>query len=153
MQTQICSQCNQKANLFGVIFLYAQSLGALDPSEQDSVKSDLLNEQMPRRQAELESSQCWLQLQVIIDKCTNTPQPCPGLRNLCYMASKLSCTVAQDVPSILWERLILQPQPALMLLQKVPHTISDMKLSNYSILCWFELPGDISFLLRLPSRH
>lgn len=32
--------------------------------------SDLLNEQMLRKQAELESAQCRLQLQVLIDKCT-----------------------------------------------------------------------------------
>lgn len=34
------------------------------------MKSDLLNEQMVRKQAELESAQCRLQLQVLIDKCT-----------------------------------------------------------------------------------
>lgn len=64
------AQYNQKGNLYDIIFLHAQSLGALDTSEQDSVKCDLMNEQMPKRQAQLESSQCWLQLQVIIDKCT-----------------------------------------------------------------------------------
>ncbi|KAK7800742.1 hypothetical protein U0070_014915 [Myodes glareolus] len=38
--------------------------------KHENVLSDLLNEQMLRKQAELESAQCRLQLQVLIDKCT-----------------------------------------------------------------------------------
>lgn len=69
-QTRKCPQCNKKAKHNDIVVLYARSLRALDTSEQERMKSDLLNEQMLRKQAELESAQCRLQLQVLIDKCT-----------------------------------------------------------------------------------
>ncbi|XP_021076010.1 E3 ubiquitin-protein ligase RFWD3 [Mus pahari] len=69
-QTRKCPQCNKKAKHSDIVVLYARSLRALDTSEQERMKSDLQNEQMLRKQAELESAQCRLQLQVLIDKCT-----------------------------------------------------------------------------------
>ncbi|XP_041506378.1 E3 ubiquitin-protein ligase RFWD3 isoform X2 [Microtus oregoni] len=69
-QTRKCPQCNKKAKHSDIVVLYARTLRALDNSEQERMKSDLLNEQMLRKQAELESAQCRLQLQVLIDKCT-----------------------------------------------------------------------------------
>lgn len=69
-QTRKCPQCNKKAKHSDIVVLYARTLRALDTSEQERMKSDLLNEQMLRKKAELESAQCRLQLQVLIDKCT-----------------------------------------------------------------------------------
>lgn len=69
-QTRKCPQCNKKAKHSDIVVLYARSLKALDNSEHERIKSDLLNEQMLRKQAELESAQCRLQLQVLVDKCT-----------------------------------------------------------------------------------
>ncbi|XP_021488240.1 E3 ubiquitin-protein ligase RFWD3 isoform X1 [Meriones unguiculatus] len=69
-QTRKCPQCNKKAKHSDIVVLYARTLRALDTSEQERIKSDLLNEQMLRKQAELESAQCRLQLQVLVDKCS-----------------------------------------------------------------------------------
>lgn len=69
-QTRKCPQCNKKAKHSDIVVLYARSLRALDTTEQERMKSDLLNEQMLRKQAELESAQCRLQLQALIDKCS-----------------------------------------------------------------------------------
>eukprot|EP00073_Rattus_norvegicus_P055862 XP_341691.7 PREDICTED: E3 ubiquitin-protein ligase RFWD3 isoform X1 [Rattus norvegicus] len=69
-QTRKCPQCNKKAKHSDIVVLYARSLRALDTTEQERMKSDLLSEQALRKQAELESAQCRLQLQVLMDKCT-----------------------------------------------------------------------------------
>ncbi|XP_072492655.1 E3 ubiquitin-protein ligase RFWD3 isoform X3 [Notamacropus eugenii] len=64
-----CPQCNKKAKRSDIVVLYARTLKALDTSEQERMKSSLLKEQMLRKEAELESAQCRLQLQVISDEC------------------------------------------------------------------------------------
>ncbi|XP_047385609.1 E3 ubiquitin-protein ligase RFWD3 isoform X3 [Sciurus carolinensis] len=69
-QARKCPQCNKKAKHNDIIVLYARTLRALDTSEQERMKSALLKEQMLRKQAELESAQCRLQLQVLTDECT-----------------------------------------------------------------------------------
>ncbi|XP_034378739.1 E3 ubiquitin-protein ligase RFWD3 isoform X1 [Arvicanthis niloticus] len=69
-QTRKCPQCNKKAKHSDIVVLYARTLRALDTTEQERMKSDLLNEQTLRKKAELESAQCRLQLQVLVDKCT-----------------------------------------------------------------------------------
>ncbi|KAG6923404.1 ring finger and WD repeat domain 3 [Chelydra serpentina] len=65
-----CPQCNKKAKRSDVVVLYARTLKALDTSEQERMKSSLEKEQMLRRQAELESAQSRLQLQVLTDECS-----------------------------------------------------------------------------------
>ncbi|XP_037672130.1 E3 ubiquitin-protein ligase RFWD3 isoform X2 [Choloepus didactylus] len=69
-QARKCPQCNKKAKHSDIVVLYARTLKALDTSEQERMKSSLLKEQMLRKQAELESAQCRLQLQVLTDECT-----------------------------------------------------------------------------------
>ncbi|XP_036608476.1 E3 ubiquitin-protein ligase RFWD3 isoform X3 [Trichosurus vulpecula] len=64
-----CPQCNKKAKRSDIVVLYARTLKALDTSEQERMKSSLLKEQMLRKEAELESAQCRLQLQVLSDEC------------------------------------------------------------------------------------
>ncbi|XP_007477568.2 E3 ubiquitin-protein ligase RFWD3 isoform X1 [Monodelphis domestica] len=64
-----CPQCNKKAKRSDIVVLYARTLKALDTSEQERMKSCLLKEQMLRKEAELESAQCRLQLQVLSDEC------------------------------------------------------------------------------------
>lgn len=81
-QTRKCPQCNKKAKHSDIVVLYARSLRALDTNEQERIKSDLLNEQMLRKQAELESAQCRLQLQVLIDKCTKLNSRVQSLETL-----------------------------------------------------------------------
>uniref|UniRef100_H0UUW2 RING-type E3 ubiquitin transferase n=1 Tax=Cavia porcellus TaxID=10141 RepID=H0UUW2_CAVPO len=68
-QARKCPQCNKKAKHSDIVVLYARTLRALDTSEQEQVKSALAKEQMLRKQAELESAQCRLQLQVLSDEC------------------------------------------------------------------------------------
>ncbi|XP_010716209.1 E3 ubiquitin-protein ligase RFWD3-like isoform X2 [Meleagris gallopavo] len=65
-----CPQCNKKAKRSDIVVLYARTLKALDTSEQERVKSSLEKEQKLRRQAELESAQSRLQLQVLTDECS-----------------------------------------------------------------------------------
>ncbi|XP_036044341.1 E3 ubiquitin-protein ligase RFWD3 isoform X2 [Onychomys torridus] len=81
-QTRKCPQCNKKAKHSDIVVLYARSLRALDTNEQERIKSDLLNEQMLRKQAELESAQCRLQLQVLVDKCTKLSNRVQSLETL-----------------------------------------------------------------------
>ncbi|XP_036782815.1 E3 ubiquitin-protein ligase RFWD3 isoform X2 [Manis pentadactyla] len=88
-QTRKCPQCNRKAKHSDIVVLYARTLRVLDTSEQELMKgseffcshpnlhllltypsSSLLKEQILRKQAELESAQCRLQLQVLSDECT-----------------------------------------------------------------------------------
>ncbi|XP_051024490.1 E3 ubiquitin-protein ligase RFWD3 [Acomys russatus] len=68
-QTRKCPQCNKKAKHSDIVVLYARTLKALDTTEQERLKSDLLNEQVLRKQAEIESARCRLQLQALVDKC------------------------------------------------------------------------------------
>ncbi|XP_075289952.1 E3 ubiquitin-protein ligase RFWD3 isoform X4 [Opisthocomus hoazin] len=63
-----CPQCNKKAKRSDIVILYARTLKALDTSEQERMKSSLEKEQKLRRQAELESAQSRLQLQVLTDE-------------------------------------------------------------------------------------
>ncbi|KAF2978881.1 hypothetical protein EK904_006131, partial [Melospiza melodia maxima] len=65
-----CPQCNKKAKRSDIVVLYARTLKALDTSEQERMRSSLEKEQMLRRQAELESAQSRLQLQVLTDECS-----------------------------------------------------------------------------------
>ncbi|XP_008570997.1 PREDICTED: E3 ubiquitin-protein ligase RFWD3 [Galeopterus variegatus] len=69
-QARKCPQCNKKAKHSDIVVLYARALRALDTSEQERMKSSLLKEQMLRKQAELESAQCRLRLQVLTHECT-----------------------------------------------------------------------------------
>lgn len=81
-QTRKCPQCNKKAKHSDIVVLYARTLTALDTSEHERMKSSLLKEQMLRKQAELESAQCRLQLQVLSDECSKLHSRVQDLRKL-----------------------------------------------------------------------
>ncbi|XP_076989134.1 E3 ubiquitin-protein ligase RFWD3 isoform X2 [Tamandua tetradactyla] len=81
-QARKCPQCNKKARHSDIVVLYARTLRALDTSEQERMKSSLQKEQMLRKQAELESAQCRLQLQVLTDECTKLHSRVQELQNL-----------------------------------------------------------------------
>ncbi|XP_017724205.1 PREDICTED: E3 ubiquitin-protein ligase RFWD3 isoform X2 [Rhinopithecus bieti] len=81
-QVRKCPQCNKKARHSDIVVLYARTLRALDTSEQERMKSSLLKEQMLRKQAELESAQCRLQLQVLTDECTRLQSRVQDLQKL-----------------------------------------------------------------------
>ncbi|KFZ61489.1 E3 ubiquitin-protein ligase RFWD3, partial [Podiceps cristatus] len=75
-------QCNKKAKRSDIVILYARTLKALDTSEQERMKSSLEKEQMLRRQAELESAQSRLQLQVLTDECSKLRKQVQELKAL-----------------------------------------------------------------------
>ncbi|XP_057271180.1 E3 ubiquitin-protein ligase RFWD3 isoform X2 [Pezoporus wallicus] len=77
-----CPQCNKRAKSSDIVILYARTLKALDTSEQEQMKSSLRQEQMLRKQAELESAQSRLQLQVLTDKCSKLHKQVQELRAL-----------------------------------------------------------------------
>ncbi|XP_009996608.1 PREDICTED: E3 ubiquitin-protein ligase RFWD3 [Chaetura pelagica] len=77
-----CPQCNKKAKRSDIVVLYARTLKALDTSEQERMKSCLEKEQMLRRQAELESAQSRLQLQVLTDECSKLRRQVQELKAL-----------------------------------------------------------------------
>ncbi|KFQ90055.1 E3 ubiquitin-protein ligase RFWD3, partial [Phoenicopterus ruber ruber] len=77
-----CPQCNKKAKRSDIVILYARTLKALDTSEQERMKSSLEKEQMLRRQAELESAQSRLQLQVLTDECSKLREQVQELKAL-----------------------------------------------------------------------
>lgn len=81
-QARKCPQCNKKAKHSDIVVLYARNLRALDTSEQEHLRSSLLKEQMLRKQAELESAQCRLQLQVLTDECTKLHSRVQDLQSL-----------------------------------------------------------------------
>ncbi|KAM4638612.1 E3 ubiquitin-protein ligase RFWD3 isoform 6-T7 [Amazona ochrocephala] len=76
------NQCNKKAKSSDIVILYARTLKALDTSEQEQMKSSLRKEQMLRKQAELESAQSRLQLQVLTDKCSKLHKQVQELKAL-----------------------------------------------------------------------
>ncbi|NXP83093.1 RFWD3 ligase, partial [Ramphastos sulfuratus] len=65
-----CPQCNKKAKRSDIVILYARTLKALDTAEQERMKSSLEQEQKLRKEAELESAQSRLQLQLLTDECS-----------------------------------------------------------------------------------
>ncbi|NXC41249.1 RFWD3 ligase, partial [Penelope pileata] len=77
-----CPQCNKKAKRSDIVVLYARTLKALDTSEQERMRSSLEKEQMLRRQAELESAQSRLQLQVLTDECSKLRKQVQELKAL-----------------------------------------------------------------------
>ncbi|NXG68883.1 RFWD3 ligase, partial [Baryphthengus martii] len=77
-----CPQCNKKAKRSDIVILYARTLKALDTSEQERMKSSLEKEQMLRKQAELESAQSRLQLQVLTDECSKLRKQVQELKAL-----------------------------------------------------------------------
>ncbi|KFR03011.1 E3 ubiquitin-protein ligase RFWD3, partial [Nipponia nippon] len=77
-----CPQCNKKAKRSDIVILYARTLKALDTSEQERMKSSLEKEQLLRRQAELESAQSRLQLQVLTDECSKLRKQVQELKAL-----------------------------------------------------------------------
>ncbi|XP_040471103.1 E3 ubiquitin-protein ligase RFWD3 isoform X1 [Falco naumanni] len=77
-----CPQCNKKAKRSDIVILYACNLKVLDTSEQERMKSSLAKEQMLRRQAELESAQSRLQLQVLTDECSKLRKQVQELKAL-----------------------------------------------------------------------
>ncbi|XP_014705800.1 E3 ubiquitin-protein ligase RFWD3 isoform X1 [Equus asinus] len=81
-QARKCPQCNKKAKQSDIVVLYARTLRALDTSEHEHMKSSLLKEQMLRQQAELESAQCRLQLQVLTEECTRLHSRVQDLQKL-----------------------------------------------------------------------
>ncbi|KAM5295773.1 E3 ubiquitin-protein ligase RFWD3 isoform 2-T3 [Glossophaga mutica] len=81
-QTRKCPQCNKKAKHSDIVVLYARTLRALDTSEHERIKSVLLQEQMLRKQAELETAQCRLQLQVLTEECTKLHNRVQDLQKL-----------------------------------------------------------------------
>ncbi|NWU64189.1 RFWD3 ligase, partial [Pterocles burchelli] len=81
-QAAKCPQCNKKAKRSDIVILYARTLKALDTSEQEHMKSSLEKEQMLRRQAELESAQSRLQVQVLADECSKLRKQVQELKAL-----------------------------------------------------------------------
>ncbi|NWT86077.1 RFWD3 ligase, partial [Lanius ludovicianus] len=77
-----CPQCNKKAKRSDIVILYARTLKALDTTEQERMRSSLQKEQMLRRQAELESAQSRLQLQVLTDECSKLRKQVQELKAL-----------------------------------------------------------------------
>ncbi|NXN32099.1 RFWD3 ligase, partial [Nycticryphes semicollaris] len=77
-----CPQCNKKAKCSDIVILYARTLKALDTSEQERMKSTLEKEQLLRKQAELDSVQNRLQLQVLKDKCSELRKQVQELKAL-----------------------------------------------------------------------
>ncbi|NXU54882.1 RFWD3 ligase, partial [Turnix velox] len=77
-----CPQCNKKAKRSDIVVLYARTLKALDTSEQERMKSSLEMEQKLRRQAEMESAQSRLQLQVLTDECSKLRKQVQELKAL-----------------------------------------------------------------------
>ncbi|NWV60798.1 RFWD3 ligase, partial [Malurus elegans] len=77
-----CPQCNKKAKRSDIVILYARTLKALDTSEQERMRSSLEKEQILRRQAELESAQSRLQLQVLTDECSKLRKQVQELKAL-----------------------------------------------------------------------
>ncbi|NXP08730.1 RFWD3 ligase, partial [Thinocorus orbignyianus] len=77
-----CPQCNKKAKRSDIVVLYARTLKALDTSEQERMKSSLEKEQLLRKQAELESAQSRLQLQVLTDECSKLRRQVQELKAL-----------------------------------------------------------------------
>ncbi|XP_025963179.2 E3 ubiquitin-protein ligase RFWD3 [Dromaius novaehollandiae] len=86
-----CPQCNKKAKRSDIVILYARTLKALDTSEQERMKSSLEKEQMLRRQAELESAQSRLQLQVLTDECSKLRKQVQELKALVAQHSMTAC--------------------------------------------------------------
>ncbi|XP_016052021.1 PREDICTED: E3 ubiquitin-protein ligase RFWD3 isoform X2 [Miniopterus natalensis] len=80
--TRKCPQCNKKAKHSDIVVLYARTLRALDTSEHERMKSTLLQEQMLRKQAELETAQCRLRLQVLTEECTKLHNRVQDLQKL-----------------------------------------------------------------------
>ncbi|NWQ67413.1 RFWD3 ligase, partial [Neopipo cinnamomea] len=77
-----CPQCNKKAKRSDIVVLYARTLKALDTSEQEHMRSSLEKEKLLRRQAELESAQSRLQLQVLTDECSKLRRQVQELKAL-----------------------------------------------------------------------
>ncbi|KFW77477.1 E3 ubiquitin-protein ligase RFWD3, partial [Manacus vitellinus] len=77
-----CPQCNKKAKRSDIVVLYARTLKALDTCEQERMRSSLEKEKMLRRQAELESAQSRLQLQVLTDECSKLRRQVQELKAL-----------------------------------------------------------------------
>ncbi|NXF11605.1 RFWD3 ligase, partial [Smithornis capensis] len=77
-----CPQCNKKAKRSDIVVLYARTLRALDTTEQEHLRSSLEKEQKLRRQAELESAQSRLQLQVLTDECSKLRKQVQELKAL-----------------------------------------------------------------------
>ncbi|XP_068022635.1 E3 ubiquitin-protein ligase RFWD3 [Melanerpes formicivorus] len=77
-----CPQCNKKAKRSDIVVLYARTLKALDTAEQERMKSSLEQEQKLRREAELESAQSRLQLQVLTDECSKLRKQVQELKAL-----------------------------------------------------------------------
>ncbi|NWU12182.1 RFWD3 ligase, partial [Cephalopterus ornatus] len=77
-----CPQCNKKAKRSDIVVLYARTLKALDTSEQERMRSSLEKEKLLRRQAELESAQSRLQLQVLTDECSKLRRQVQELKAL-----------------------------------------------------------------------
>ncbi|KAK1330446.1 hypothetical protein QTO34_010635 [Cnephaeus nilssonii] len=74
--------CNKKAKHSDIVVLYARTLRALDTTEHERMKSTLLQEQMLRKQAELEAAQCRLRLQVLTEECTKLHNRVQDLQKL-----------------------------------------------------------------------
>ncbi|KAL0968108.1 hypothetical protein UPYG_G00262510 [Umbra pygmaea] len=77
-----CPQCNKKAKRSDIVLLYARNLRAVDNLEEERMKRSLEQEQSRRRNAELESAQCRLQLQVMTDECGKLRKQLQELKKL-----------------------------------------------------------------------
>ncbi|NXG50700.1 RFWD3 ligase, partial [Psilopogon haemacephalus] len=77
-----CPQCNKKAKRSDIVILYARALKALDTAEQERMKSSLEQEQKLRKEAELESAQSRLQLQLLTDECSKLRKQVQELKAL-----------------------------------------------------------------------
>ncbi|XP_023565095.1 E3 ubiquitin-protein ligase RFWD3 [Octodon degus] len=86
----LTQECNKKAKHSDIVVLYARTLRALDTGEQERVKSALVKEQLLRKQAELESAQCRLQLQVLTDECSRLRTRVQDLQNLMQARDQVS---------------------------------------------------------------
>ncbi|NXL81793.1 RFWD3 ligase, partial [Leptocoma aspasia] len=82
-----CPQCNKKAKRSDIVVLYARTLKALDTSEQERMRSSLEEERKLRRQAELESAQSRIRLEVLADECRRLRKQVQELKAQCSVST------------------------------------------------------------------
>ncbi|NXO36664.1 RFWD3 ligase, partial [Locustella ochotensis] len=93
-----CPQCNKKAKCSDIVVLYARTLKALDTSEQEHMRSSLEKEKKLRIQAERESAENLLQLQVMRHKYSKL---CKEFQELKAQMAQYNLSVSQQLGSSL----------------------------------------------------
>ncbi|XP_006860371.1 PREDICTED: E3 ubiquitin-protein ligase RFWD3 [Chrysochloris asiatica] len=98
-QARKCPQCNKKAKHSDIVVLYTRTLKALDTTEHEHMKNSLLQEQMIRKQAEIESAQCRLQLQVLTEECSKLQGRVQELQKLLQHPESCQTNFLSSLPS------------------------------------------------------